>query len=80
MIGGLRLAPLLDGVRGSPPVDKEGLVELALRVGALGLAARGRLRELDLNPVMVRPDRVVAVDALVAAEAPPSAAAAIPAA
>jgi acyl-CoA synthetase (NDP forming) len=80
MIASLRLAPLLDGVRGAPAADKEGLVDLALRIAALGLAARGRLVELDLNPVLVQPNRVVAVDALVVAQTPPPPAAAAPAA
>jgi acyl-CoA synthetase (NDP forming) len=65
MIDGLRMAPLLDGVRGAAAGDKEGLVRMATAVGALGHAAGPLLAELDLNPVVVLPDRVVAVDALV---------------
>lgn len=65
MISGLRLAPLLDGVRGAKPADREALVGLALAVGELGRSCKGALAELDLNPVVVLPDRAVAVDALV---------------
>ena len=65
MIAGLRMAPLLDGVRGAKPADKEGLVRLACAVGALGRSCGAALAELDLNPVVVLPDRAVAVDALV---------------
>jgi acyl-CoA synthetase (NDP forming) len=67
MIGELRLGALLDGFRGSPKVDKDGLVKVALQVAALGLAAKGRLAELDLNPVIVLPERAVAVDFLAVA-------------
>jgi acyl-CoA synthetase (NDP forming) len=81
MIASLRLAPLLDGVRGQPAADKDALVELALRVAELGLAAGGRVLELDLNPVLVTADRAVALDALVvAADAPAPALAPEPAA
>jgi acyl-CoA synthetase (NDP forming) len=65
MISSLRLAPLLRGARGRPPADIDGLVNLALNVAALAQAAGSRLRELDLNPVLVQPHRVVAVDSLV---------------
>jgi len=65
MIASLRLAPLLGGTRGKPPADIDGLVRLALDVAALAEAAGNRLRELDLNPVLVQQHRVVAVDSLV---------------
>ncbi|WP_378951317.1 acetate--CoA ligase family protein [Mesorhizobium sp. ANAO-SY3R2] len=67
MIASLRLAPLLDGARGAAPVDRQALVEFVFRVAQLGLAAGQRIAELDLNPVIVLPDRAVAVDALVVA-------------
>lgn len=65
MIASLKLSPLLDGARGAPCSDKDGLVELIFRVAQLGLAAGTSIAELDLNPVIVLPDRAVAVDALV---------------
>ncbi|WP_269933000.1 acetate--CoA ligase family protein [Aminobacter sp. HY435] len=65
MIASLRLSPLLDGARGAPAADKEALVELVFRLAQLGLAAGPGIAELDLNPVIVLPDRAVAVDALV---------------
>lgn len=67
MIASLRMAPLLGGVRGRPPADLDGLVKLALNVAAVAEAAGERLLELDLNPVLVQPHRVVAVDSLVVA-------------
>lgn len=67
MIASLRLSPLLDGARGAAPADKEALVDLVFRLAQLGLAAGAAISELDLNPVIVLPDRAVAVDALVVA-------------
>jgi acyl-CoA synthetase (NDP forming) len=68
MIAELRLGKLLDGFRGSPVVNKDALVKTALAVASLGLSAKGKLAELDLNPVIVLPDRAVAVDFLAVAE------------
>lgn len=76
MIASLRMAPLLRGVRGRPPADMAGLVKLVLDVAALAEAAGNSLQELDLNPVLVLPNRVVAVDSLIVATARPAAPAA----
>jgi acyl-CoA synthetase (NDP forming)/GNAT superfamily N-acetyltransferase len=61
MVLGLRAAPLLLGHRGKAPVDLDGLLELLQRVGQLA-ADHPEVAELDLNPVLVRADRAVAVD------------------
>jgi acyl-CoA synthetase (NDP forming) len=63
MLSSLRIAPLLDGWRGQPPVDRAALVETVMRLAAL--AAQGELAELDINPLLLRPDGAVALDALV---------------
>jgi acetate---CoA ligase (ADP-forming) len=63
MLSSLRIAPLLDGWRGQPPVDRAALVETVMRLAAL--AAQGELAELDINPLLARPDGVVGLDALV---------------
>jgi acyl-CoA synthetase (NDP forming) len=64
---GLRIAPLLGGVRGDPPLDLDALAAAAIGVGRLIAAAKGRIASIDLNPVMVgaRGEGVVIVDALV---------------
>lgn len=64
MIAGLRIAPLLDGVRGAAPADRDALVDLVLAVARLGASAEARILEMDVNPVIALADRVVAVDAL----------------
>ena len=50
---GLRLAPLLEGVRGDPALDVDALTEVAISVGRLMMGAEGRIASIDLNPVMV---------------------------
>lgn len=64
---GLRIAPLLDGVRGEPPLDTDALAAAAVGVGRLIAGAQGRIASMDLNPVMVgaKGEGVVIVDALV---------------
>ena len=63
MLASLRMAPLLRGYRGTPPADVPALTDLLHRVGAM-VEDLPEIAELDLNPVMVRPDGqgVVTVD------------------
>lgn len=60
----LRLWPLLDGYRGRPKADMAAVAGIAVRLGALMLAD-DRLEEIEINPVLVRPEGAVAVDALI---------------
>lgn len=53
---------LLRGVRGRPAVNLHAVEDLLLRVSELA-TQHPELRELDLNPVLAYPDRVLAVDA-----------------
>ncbi|MGP3990591.1 acetate--CoA ligase family protein [Streptomyces sp. 3N207] len=78
MLGELRGAALLDGVRGRPPADTDALVEIVLRVQRMALelgrtsagpgpeSVSGGLAELDINPLVVLPrgQGAVALDAL----------------
>jgi acyl-CoA synthetase (NDP forming) len=61
----LRIAPVLHGVRGEPAVDIASLCRLAVQVGDMVHEAGGEIRSVDLNPVMVNPEGVVVVDALI---------------
>ena len=58
-----RAARLLRGFRGAPPVDRDALVRVLLRLGEL--AASGQVAELDINPLLALPDGAVALDAVV---------------
>jgi len=60
----LRLWPLLDGYRGRAKADMAAVADIAVRLGKLMLADAS-LEEIEINPILVRPDGAVAVDALV---------------
>jgi acetate---CoA ligase (ADP-forming) len=62
MLTGLRAYPLLEGYRGSEPVDVDALKALLFRMSAL-VENVPEVDEVDLNPVFVRPRGVAAVDA-----------------
>jgi acetyltransferase len=66
MIGELRAAALFDGLRGQQPRDTDALAALLGSVSHLAWDMRDRLKELDINPVIVKQkgEGVVAVDAL----------------
>ena len=73
MLAELRTSALLDGVRGRPAIDRPELVRLLLNLGGEGglLMRRPDLVELDVNPLIVRPDGLCAVDAVLIT-APPA--------
>jgi acyl-CoA synthetase (NDP forming) len=73
----LRIAPLLDGVRGEPGLDVTAFCKSAVAVAALMCDDAAGITQLDINPVIVgaRGEGCVAVDAVVyreAAQAPTS--------
>jgi acyl-CoA synthetase (NDP forming) len=61
----LKIAKLLAGYRGKPAADMGALVQSIMAIAAFAEAHRDTLLELDVNPMMVRADGAVAVDALV---------------
>lgn len=63
MLSELRIAPLLYGWRGAPSVDREAVVDVLVRVAEI--AASGEIVELDVNPLLARPEGAVGLDALV---------------
>jgi acyl-CoA synthetase (NDP forming) len=65
MIDRLRIRPILDGVRGAPPVDVVGLARALSRLSVLAADLGDRIDALDVNPMIVSPSGCVAVDALV---------------
>jgi acetyltransferase len=67
----------LRGVRGRPPVDLNGLEQLLVRFSQLVLDQR-RIREIDINPVLASPDRLLALDARVILHGPEVTDAALP--
>jgi acetate---CoA ligase (ADP-forming) len=49
----LRIAPLLDGVRGDPPLDLPAFCQAAIGIGVLMLDPAHRVASIDLNPVFL---------------------------
>jgi acyl-CoA synthetase (NDP forming) len=64
MLGELRGAPLLQGARGSTPVDVDRVVEVVESVARLSLDLGDALDSLELNPLLAQGERVEALDAL----------------
>jgi acyl-CoA synthetase (NDP forming) len=64
---GLRMWPLLQGVRGEPTADVQAFAEMVVQFARFAQACGSRIKSVDINPVMVgaRNEGVVAVDALV---------------
>jgi len=67
MIKEIKGYPLLEGYRGSEPVDVSNLEELILKVSDF-VDKTPDIKELDLNPVFAYSDGAVAVDARVVLE------------
>ena len=67
MIDEIRGAPLLKGFRGRPAADVESLIGCIEPLAGLAWAERDCLAEIDLNPVLVRPEGrgCVVADALI---------------
>lgn len=64
MVHELRGLPLLTGARGRPAADLSAVVDAIMRVQRLAVDLADDLAELDINPLLARPDGVVALDAL----------------
>lgn len=62
MVDEIKSSKILEGVRGASPVDKDSLVDLMMKVSQLALA-HPEIKEIDLNPVIVRHDGYDVVDA-----------------
>ena len=67
MIRNLKSFKLLNGYRGSEPLDIDALTDIVVKVSEYALENKDDLAELDLNPVIVYPKGkgVKVVDALI---------------
>ncbi|MCW5750792.1 MAG: acetate--CoA ligase family protein [Alphaproteobacteria bacterium] len=67
MIGEIRGAAMLRGIRGAPPADVESLARCLYALADFAHADRANIVEMDLNPIMVLPQGrgCVVVDALI---------------
>ncbi len=72
MLAELRGRSLLTGARGRAPADVDALLDAILAVQCLGMELARTVREVDINPLLVRDagQGAVALDALVVPEPP----------
>lgn len=64
MISEVKGAKLLQGFRGAPACDIDALANVLVNVSHLAANLNGQLAELDINPLLVLPQGIKAVDAL----------------
>lgn len=62
MLESLKIWPLLEGYRGNKPKNTEKLIEVLIRLSYLA-ADYPEIKELDINPLLVTPEDVLALDA-----------------
>lgn len=55
---------ILEAVRGMEPADKDMLAQVLIRLGDIGVE-NDPIKEIDINPLIIRDGKPVAVDALV---------------
>ena len=70
MISSLKTNKLLQGIRGKPAADRQGLIDAIMQLSALAFEFREHIAEIDINPVLVNAQQAVAVDALVLVKRP----------
>jgi len=68
MIESLKIYPLLRGYRGSPAKNVYKLIQVLIRLSYLA-ADYPEITELDINPLLVTPEDVVALDARIVVDA-----------
>jgi acetyltransferase len=68
MLESLRIWPLLAGQRGRQAVNAESLIDVLIRLSYL-IAEHPEIRELDVNPLYVTPEGVIALDASIVLDA-----------
>jgi acetyltransferase len=77
LMEGTRIFTALKGVRGRPPVDLAALEGLLVRFSQL-IVEQPTIKELDINPLVASPERLIALDARVVVHDPDVADEALP--
>ena len=63
MIDAIKTQKMLNGFRGIPPVNREQLAEMIVKVSQLVIEKQTIIKEVDLNPVIANEDGIFGVDA-----------------
>lgn len=66
LLGRLRGAKMFQGFRGAPAIDVTATAEAIVKIGNAAVALGSDLQSLEINPLLVRGDKIEALDALVA--------------
>ena len=64
-VGILKGYKLLQGYRGAPAADLDAVCDAIARVSEFAADYADRVEEIDVNPLLARPDGAVALDALI---------------
>jgi len=64
MMDEINAKKILDEFRGKPAVDKKLLAQALINIGKIGLEHKA-VTEIDINPIIIKGDKPIAVDALV---------------
>jgi acyl-CoA synthetase (NDP forming) len=64
MMQEIKACKILEAIRGMAPADKDMLAEMLITVGKIGIE-NDRIKEIDINPVIISGGKPVAVDALI---------------
>ena len=64
MMQEIRASKILEAIRGMAAADKDMLAEMLMTAGRIGIE-NDRIREIDINPVIISGGKPVAVDALI---------------
>lgn len=65
MVDQLKCRPILDGARGSAPLDVDAVCKALAQLSRFAWQYREQISEIDINPLFVLQDGIVAADALV---------------
>jgi succinyl-CoA synthetase beta subunit len=60
MIAEVKFSRVFDGFRGKPPIDKRKIINILMKINKLML--KEKIKELDINPLMVSEKKIRAVD------------------
>jgi acetyl-CoA synthetase (ADP-forming) len=63
MIDDIKTQKMLNGFRGMPPVDREALAEMIVKISQVAIEKKDLIKEIDLNPVIANEDGIFGVDA-----------------
>jgi acetyltransferase len=77
MIEQTKIYGALKGIRGRAPIDQHALEQLLVRFGQL-VAEQPWIKEIDINPLLASPERLIALDARVVLHEPDTKESALP--